>query len=189
VRALILGGTFNPVHIGHLFIAEEVRTLLGYEKVLFVPAFIPVHKDPRPVLDAVHRMRMLALAVSEYPPFLVEDCEIRRGGPSYAIDTVEELVAERGILGKPGLLIGDDLLAGFPTWREAERLVRMVDLVVVRRSGAARAEFPYPHREVENPVLGVSSSEIRRRVAEGRSIRFLVPGGVAEYIERNGLYA
>jgi len=189
VRALILGGTFNPVHIGHLFIAEEVRTTLGYDEVLFIPAFLPVHKDTRPVLDAAHRLRMLALAVCGHPPFRVEDCEIRRGGPSYAIDTVEELAADGRFTGKPGLLIGDDLLPGFASWRDADRLARMVDLVVVHRSGVPEAATCFPHRVVENPVLGVSSSDIRRRIAEGRSIRFLVPDEVRLYIERNGLYA
>jgi nicotinate-nucleotide adenylyltransferase len=189
LRTLIFGGTFNPVHIGHLFIAEEARTLLGYGQVLFVPASIPVHKDPQPVLDPIHRLRMLALALDGHAPFLVEDCEIRRGGPSYAIDTVEELMARHGSPEKPGLLIGDDLTAGFASWRQAERLAGLVDLIVVRRSMGPVTGFPFPHRSVENPVLGVSSSDIRRRTAQGCSIRFLVPEGVREYIERFGLYA
>lgn len=189
MRTLVFGGTFNPVHIGHLFMAEEARTLLGYGSVLLVPASIPVHKDPRPVLDSAHRLRMLALAVAGHAPFTVDDREIRRGGPSYAIDTIEELLEGPRMTEKPGFLLGDDLAAGFASWREAERLARLVDLVVVRRSAAGAASFPFPHRSLENPVLNISSSDIRRRIAEGRSIRFLVPDGVREYIERCGLYA
>jgi nicotinate-nucleotide adenylyltransferase len=189
VRALILGGTFNPVHIGHLFIAEEARTALGYDRVVFVPANIPSHKDPGPVADPPHRLRMLALALAPYPWFQLDDCEVARGGTSYTIDTVGDLAARLGIEGRPGLLIGDDLLAGFPSWKNAPVLAGLVDLIVVRRTAEPAPGFPYPHAALRNPVLSVSSSEIRRRVGEGRTIRFLVPDGVAAYIAETGLYA
>jgi nicotinate-nucleotide adenylyltransferase len=189
VTAAILGGTFNPVHVGHLCLAEEVRSAFGYDRVILVPANQPVHKDPSPVIAGAHRLAMLRLAVAGSEGLLVDDGELVRGGPSWTIDTVEELVPRYGISGRPGLVIGDDLAAGFSTWKDAERLVAAVDLILARRSGARHAPFARPHRIVMNPLMPVSSSDIRRRVAEGRSIRYLTPDPVIDYIAAHGLYA
>jgi nicotinate-nucleotide adenylyltransferase len=188
VKAVILGGTFNPVHYGHLFIAEEVRSAFGYDAAIFVPANQPVHKDPSPVLPAVHRLEMLRRAVQGCPEFLVVESEIKRGGPSYSIDTVEELVDKLDLRGKPGFLIGDDLVEGFPAWKDAGRLSRMVDLFVARRTVVGPLSLEYPHHMVSNAVLPISSSEIRRRLSEGRTVRFLLPDGVLDYIKANKLY-
>jgi nicotinate-nucleotide adenylyltransferase len=188
MRAVVLGGTFNPVHFGHLFVAEEVRTALGYETAIFVPANQPVHKDPGPVLPPAHRLAMLRLAVRGYPGFIVDDGEIERGGPSYSIDTVALLVPRYGIQGKPGFVIGDDLVAGFPTWKNVDELVRIVDLIVARRTLAGPVHLSYPHQTVTNTVLPISSSEIRRRIAEGRTVKFLLPDPVLAYIRDNKLY-
>jgi len=188
VRAVILGGTFNPVHYGHLFIAEEVRSTFGYDVAIFVPANQPVHKDPSPVVPAPFRLEMLRRAVRGRREFLVVESEIKRGGPSYSIDTVEELAQKFSLREKPGFLIGDDLVEGFPEWKDAERLSRMVDLFVARRTMAAPPTLEYPHRVVSNTVLPISSSEIRRRISEGRTVRFLVPDRVLDYIETNKLY-
>jgi nicotinate-nucleotide adenylyltransferase len=189
VTAAILGGTFNPVHIGHLCLAEEVRSAFGYDKVILVPANVPVHKDTSPVIPGAHRLAMLRLAVAGCDSLVVDDGELVRGGPSWTIDTVDELVPRYGITGRPGLVIGDDLAAGFSTWKDAERLVRTVDLILARRSGERHEEFPWPHRTVMNPLITVSSSDLRRRVAEGRSIRFLTPEPVVAYIAAHSLYA
>jgi len=189
VTAAILGGTFNPVHIGHLSLAEEVRSAFGYDRLILVPAAIPVHKDAAPVIPGVHRLAMLRLAVAGSDGLLVDDGELVRGGPSWTIDTVAELVPRYGITGRPGLVIGDDLAAGFSAWKDAERLARTVDLILARRTGERHAEFPWPHRVVMNPLIAISSSDIRRRVAEGRSIRYLTPDAVVAYIADHGLYA
>ena len=189
MTAAILGGTFNPVHIGHLSLAEEVRSAFGYDRLILVPAAIPVHKDAAPVIPGVHRLAMLRLAVAGSDGLLVDDGELVRGGPSWTIDTVAELVPRYGITGRPGLVIGDDLAAGFSAWKDAERLARTVDLILARRTGERHAEFPWPHRVVMNPLIAISSSDIRRRVAEGRSIRFLTPDPVVAYIAAHGLYA
>jgi nicotinate-nucleotide adenylyltransferase len=189
VTAAILGGTFNPVHIGHLCLAEEVRSAFGYDRVILVPANIPVHKDAAPVIPGAHRLAMLRLAIAGCDGLLVDDGELVRGGPSWTIDTVAELVPRYGITGRPGLVIGDDLAAGFSTWKDAERLARMVDLILARRTGERHDAFPWPHRVVMNPLITVSSSDIRRRVADGRSIRFLTPEPVVVYIRTYGLYA
>ncbi len=188
MKALVLGGTFNPVHYGHLFVAEEVRTTLGYDAVIFVPANQPVHKDNGPVIAPAYRVEMLRLAVDDYSPFIVDDGEIARGGPSYSIDTVTDLVPRHGITGKPGFVIGDDLVEGFPAWKNVDELVRVVDLIVARRTSAAPARLPYPHRTVMNTILPISSSEIRQRVTEGRSARFLLPDRVLAYIKDTKLY-
>lgn len=188
MRAAILGGTFNPVHFGHLFIAETVREELGYETVILVPANKPVHKDDTPVIDPAHRLSMLALAVEGNPHLIVDDCDIRRGGKTYSIETVTHLMAAHGISGKPGFIIGDDLLAGFPSWKEAERLARETDLIVVRRTSETPLPFAFPHRLVMNAMLPISSSEIRRRVVAGRSVRYLLPDAVISYMEAHRLY-
>lgn len=188
MRAVILGGTFNPVHYGHLFIAEEVRSTYGYDAAIFVPANQPVHKDPSPILPAPHRLEMLRRAVQGCPEFLVVESEIKRGGPSYSIDTVDELMGKFGLNEKPGYLIGDDLVEGFPSWKDAGRLARMVDLFVARRTLAAPLSLEYPHRVVPNTILPISSSDIRRRISEGRTVRFLLPDPVLEYIKANKLY-
>jgi nicotinate-nucleotide adenylyltransferase len=189
MKAIVLGGTFNPVHYGHLFIAEEARTAFGYDSVILVPANKPVHKDATPVVDPSHRLSMLRLAVRGSPSFLVDDCEIRRGGPTYSIETIDEMVSRHGIDGKPGFLIGDDLVKGFSSWKEADRLARETDLIVARRTSETPLPFPYPHRTAMNAILPISSSEIRARIRGGRNVRFLVPDEVIAYISNHGLYA
>jgi nicotinate-nucleotide adenylyltransferase len=188
MRAVVLGGTFNPVHYGHLFIAEEVRTSLGYDTAIFVPANLPVHKDPSPILAPAHRLAMLRAALEGCAGFLVDAGEIERGGASYSIDTVTDLIPRYGIVGKPGFVIGDDLVAGFPTWKNVDELVRIVDLIVARRTLAGPVQLAYPHRTVTNTVLPISSSEIRRRIGVGRAVRFLLPDPVLAYIRDNKLY-
>ena len=188
MKAVVLGGTFNPVHYGHLFVAEEVRAALGYDAAIFVPASQPVHKDPAPVLDPSHRLGMLRIAVAGNERFIVDTGDIERGGPSYSIESVASLIPRHGIEGRPGFVIGDDLVAGFPTWKDVEELVRIVDLVVARRTGEGAPALQFPHRVVTNTVLPISSSEIRRRIREGRSVRYLLPDAVLAYITDNNLY-
>jgi nicotinate-nucleotide adenylyltransferase len=188
MRLAILGGTFNPVHLGHLFLAEEVQARLAYQAVLFVPANVPVHKTMDFEVGARHRLRMLRLAVSAYRRFLVDDCELRRGGESYSIDTVREVQRRYRPDGKPGLIIGDDLAAGFDTWKEAAELARLTDLIVARRDSAGKRPLRFPCTYLENTLLPVSSSEIRARLAAGLPVRSLLPERVLRYIRRHGLY-
>lgn len=188
MKAVVLGGTFNPVHYGHLFVAEEVRSALGYEKAIFIPSNVPVHKDPSPVLPPHHRLAMLREAINGNDRLLVDDGEIVRGGPSYSIDTLVDLIPRFGIEGKPGFVIGDDLVPGFPTWKNVDQLVRLVDLIVARRTLAGTVALAHEHRDVMNTVLPISSSEIRQRIHEGRSVRYLLPDAVLAYIRDNKLY-
>jgi nicotinate-nucleotide adenylyltransferase len=184
----IFGGTFNPVHVGHLFLAEEVRNRLEYDLILFVPAFIPVHKDVAVEPGPEHRLAMLRLAIGVHPQFKVDDCELVRGGPSYTVDTVREVSGRYAPEDKPGLIIGDDLVGGFGSWKEAGRLAEMTRLIVGNRNSAARVRMPYPCTYVDYSLLPVSSSQIRDRLREGRSVRHLVPEPVHDYIVRHGLY-
>jgi len=188
VRLLLLGGSFNPVHLGHLVMADEVRVQFGYDLVVLVPASSPPHKglegDPGPE----RRLVMLRLAVEGDRAMAVDDAEISRGGISYTIDTIRDLASRYRPEGKPGLILGDDLLAGFPSWREPEAIAAEADLICARRLSAARPSFPFPHRCADNSLLPISSSLVRERVASGGAWAYLVPAGVRDYITENRLY-
>ncbi|UCF98721.1 MAG: nicotinate (nicotinamide) nucleotide adenylyltransferase [Spirochaetaceae bacterium] len=195
MRFAILGGTFNPVHNGHLNVAAEVRSRFLYDRILFIPANIPAHKTMEVDVGAAHRLKMLELAVSRNPDFVVEDCELRRGGTSYTIDTVRDLSARYPIDGKPGLIIGDDLVEDFETWRDVEQLVQRVELIIAHRQSPHRVRIAYPCRYVDNSLFPISSSQIRQDLKEereaaedGRSVRDWLPPDVFDYIQRHDLY-
>lgn len=194
MNCLVLGGSFNPIHLGHLFLGQEVAEEFGYDRVLLVPSFIPPHKSMLDDPGAYARLAMARLAVADDPLFEVDDCEIRRGGVSYTIDTIAHVRERWQPAGKPGLVIGDDLVAGFGTWREPERLAHECGLIVARRSAggngtvAAVLSMPYEHGVAHNLLLEISSTDIRARIASGKPWRRLVPGSVAAYIEDHGLY-
>ncbi len=188
MRVLICGGTYNPVHIGHLYMADEARIRLGYDRVLFVPSNIPAHKRSATIIEPVHRIAMLEIALQPFDDYAVDRCEIDRGGVSYTIDSVREIRRRMRLDGNPGLLIGDDLLEGFNRWMDVETLVNEVDLVVARRLRQPPSSFPYQHTRLDNLLLPISSSDIRERIREGRAFRHLVPAGVDAYISDQRLY-
>lgn len=187
MRLLVIGGSFNPVHWGHLLLAEELLEEFGYDRALFLPAGKPPHKSLQEDPGAEARLDMLRAAVAGDARFLVDPRELERSGPSYTVDSLAELVAAGGLEGKPGLAIGDDLAPGFPSWREPERILELAELVVARRGGGDFA-LPFPHRRASNRLVPVSSSEIRARAREGRSFRYLVPREVYERIRSGGYY-
>lgn len=191
MKTAILGGSFNPVHIGHLILAEEVLSQCGYDRILFIPANIPPHKsidDPGSHI----RLEMLEAATKQFPEFAVSNCEILRRGVSYTIDTVRYLktddVLKGQIDGKPGLIVGDDLLAGFFEWKEPYSLVSEADIIVAHRQYPYRLSLPYPHRYVENTIMPISSSEVRARISSVKAWHSLVPQPVQAIIEQKGLY-
>jgi len=194
MNCLVLGGSFNPIHLGHLLLGQEVANEFGYDRVLLVPSFMPPHKSILDDPGADARLAMARLAVAGDPLFEVDDCEIRRGGVSYTIDTIDYVKGRWQSAGKPGLVIGDDLVAGFGAWRDPERLARSCGLIVARRRAgldgttAASQGLPYEHRIAHNLLLEISSTDIRARIASGKPWRLLVPERVATYIESHGLY-
>jgi nicotinate-nucleotide adenylyltransferase len=188
MKAAILGGTFNPIHYGHLFMADVARTTWGYDRIIFVPSNLPAHKDVPGTIKAGERLRMVRLALAGLSGLSCDPCEIFRGGVSYMIDTVAEIERRYRPQGRLGLIIGDDLVAGFSRWRRAGELAERVDLLVCRRESAGVLDFAFPHRYLDNALLPLSSTAIRSRVATGQTIRFLVPERVRRYIERHGLY-
>jgi nicotinate-nucleotide adenylyltransferase len=192
----VLGGTFDPIHIGHLIIAEEARVRLGLSKVLFVPAGQPWLKQDRDVTAAVHRVEMVGRAIADNPYFELSTLEVERSGPSYTVDTLTTLRKELG--GRTGLffVLGRDTLAELPLWKEPEKVVQLCRLVVPPRLGSRdlkHLEKAIPGLldkviQLAMPVIGISSSEIRQRIAQGLSIRYLVPPEVEKYITEQKIY-
>lgn len=187
MRLLIIGGSFNPVHVGHLILAEEVAREFSYDRVAFVPARQPPHKtiddDPGPAL----RLAMLRAAVEGDPLYLVDDCELVREGPSYTADTLADILARYELEGKPGLVIGDDLASGFASWRDPARVASLADIIVARRSGQ-RYDMAFAHRDAHNMIVPISSTLLRERIREGKAWRSLVPHPVAKLIRDARLY-
>ena len=198
----ILGGTFDPIHIGHLAIAEEAREALGLEQVLFVPTRMPVHKPGRRVTPAEDRVAMVTAAIAGNPSFALDRSEVDRDGPSYAVDTLEGLIAaDRASdrLVEYTFILSAEAYAGLPTWHRPARLLELCRMAVVPHPGVGAAEPAEVDRQVpgalarttllDGPSLDVSGTLIRARVAAGRSIRYLVPDAVIAYIDDHRLYA
>jgi nicotinate-nucleotide adenylyltransferase len=196
----ILGGTFNPVHTGHLILAQCALETLDLEKVLFVPCASPPHKDSSGLASARHRMAMLESAIEEDLRFELCDLEIKRGGRSYSIDTVKEL---RSIYSyrKLHFIVGTDTLPELHLWKDVYELLELCSFAGFARPGFEidslaeedlHLDSPWPGRLLNSVVSGrlvdISSADIRYRVTEGMSIRYLVPSAVEMYIAEHGLY-
>jgi len=199
-RIGIFGGSFDPVHLGHLLIAEKFAQDMKLDVVKFIPAKVSPFKLSYTPTSDKHRLEMLRLAVGSNERFEVDSLELERGGVSYTIDTVASL---RSV--EPDaeyyMLIGVDSLKDFKKWKSPEELLRSVSLVVARRGGEAPPEWSelsglaipevlsgIQERVLDLPAMEISSTDIRRRVERGRSIRYLVPSGVEVYIHSHGLY-
>lgn len=217
MKIAVLGGSFNPVHIGHLALADDVCRSLGYDRVLFVPSFKPPHKKMSCAADSKDRLAMLCRALKKDRRFSAEPCEIERQGISYTIDTVRTLTESyKTVLdGKLGLILGQENAAEFDKWNSAAELASLTDIIIARRQKAAGveissfenvpagdytdgfgsgsyekicSEFKYNFIELKNLILPVSSTEIRARIAQNFGWRYLVPDGVFEYILKHKLY-
>ncbi len=198
MRLGIYGGTFDPVHYGHLLLAEQCREQCALDEVWFIPAGAPPHKDSTNITPAKARIDMLDFALAGIPEFAVSTIEVEREGPSYTVDTLQSLVDEDNSH-ELFLLIGADSLKDLPTWRQPERIRELATVVAVNRGnfdeqqlreqvsllGKRAAERT---RIVEMPGVDISATDIRRRASEGRSVRFLTPRPVVHYISEHGLY-
>jgi nicotinate-nucleotide adenylyltransferase len=196
VNVCILGGTFDPIHTGHLVIAEEARIKLGLSEVLFVPAGQPWLKLDRNITAAAHRVEMVRRAIAGNPHFKLCTLEIERPSPSYTVDTLTILQKQLGSGASLFFILGRDTLAELPLWKEPQKVIRLCRLVVPPRLGSRdlkhlNAAIPGLLDKViqlDMPVIGISSSEIRQRIAQGLSIRYLVPHGVERYITEQRIY-
>jgi nicotinate-nucleotide adenylyltransferase len=201
MRVGILGGTFDPIHLGHLIIAETVRDEMALGKVVFVPAATPPHKQERSIADAAHRLEMVRLAIAGNPAFEVSAVEIERGGVSYTIETIEGLRRSVGDEAKLFLIIGADSVPELTTWKDIDHLVHLCTFVVVARPGyriedLIREEIglaPDTRQRVLRHYIDavrvdISSTDLRARLAEGRSVRYRLPEAVEHYIRSKGLY-
>ena len=195
MRLGLFGGTFDPPHTGHLIAAQDAALALRLDRVLFVPAALPPHKQHRTVTPAPYRLRMLTLALGADARFALDALELERPGPSYTVDSLREL--RDRLPGEWTLLLGADQYAEFGTWREPEEVRRLATIGVLERGGAPAR--PAPAAVVQEEPDGVvrvavtrvdiSSTAIRQRVSAGVSIRYLVPAGVEAFIAETGLYA
>ena len=211
-RVAVLGGSFNPIHYGHLLLADEILEQLGLDRVLFVPAAAPPHKPAAQLAPAADRFEMVRLAIAGHPRFAVSDVELRRSGPSYTVDTLEALAAGGDAL---FLVVGSETFLDLLSWREPRRVASLARLVVIPRAGSAfdpesaaaqkvlreiGVDGGFVHADAGRPLpargvvvahatsLPLSASELRRRVREGRSLAFRLPPATIEYIRARGLY-
>ncbi len=187
-RIGILGGTFNPIHIGHLVSAQFVSERLKLDKVIFIPSYLPPNKSRKAVIDAVHRYNMVKLAIKGNDLFDVSDFEIKKKGVSYSIDTLEFFHKNFSSKIRLFFIIGTDNIAGLHTWHRIDDILRLATFVAVSRPGTGSLRGKIDVRRVDIPVLDISSSFIRKRIASGKTVRYLIPDAVIRYIQRHKLY-
>ena len=198
MRTGIFGGTFDPIHNGHLTVAEYVCAEIALDHVLFIPAGRPWFKESQTVTDAKHRLEMTRLAVADIPHFAVSDVEVRREGPTYTIDTLTELRREKGEGVEVYFILGIDALNEFHRWRRPCDVLDMAAIVGVTRPGAETVDRAALDsiREgasdevvvVDGPRIDISAADIRRRMSEGLSVRSMIPRAVEDYAKRHVLY-
>ncbi len=195
----IMGGTFDPIHYGHLVLAEQIRTKFNLDRIYFIPSGNPPHKDSGRVSDKRHRFNMTLLATVTNPHFEVSKLEINKEGPSYTIDTVKAILGKINEQDRIFFITGADALRELDTWKDPEELFRLCSFIGATRPGYDRREVEMKIEKMQTdygasidltevPALAISSTEIRDRVQSGLSIKYLVPESVEQYIYKNGLY-
>lgn len=190
----IMGGTFDPIHTGHLVAAERAREEAGLDQVWFMPAHVPPHKDHAPLASGEDRLAMVRLAVAGNPHFAATDFELRLGGTSYTVDTMSILVRQYPEY-RFFSIIGADMVMYLPSWHRIGELVKLISFIGLQRPGTELALDTLPPdirgsvTIADMPLLDISSTDLRRRLADGRSVRYLIPDPVRAYMEEKGLYA
>ena len=193
MRLGVLGGTFDPPHVGHLIVAEFAREQLHLDSVRFIPAGDPWRKAGRDIAAAPHRLAMTRLAVADNESFAVDDREVQRSGPSYTVDTLRE-IKEQSLPpdGELFFVLGEDALVDLPYWRDPAAIAALARIAVVPRAGNPPVDLPFVSERVvrvEMPYIGINSTLVRERTRLGLSLRYLVAPAVAAYIREQGLYA
>lgn len=195
----ILGGTFDPIHYGHLITAQWAKENFALDKVIFIPAGMPPHKTDKAVLSAKHRYQMTLLATIDVPYFEVSSMEIHREGPSYTIDTIKELSAYYSSKTEIFFITGADSILELHTWNRYEELLKSCHFIAATRQGYDTKEFlkrigeiqqKYGKRifNMEIPAVGISSTELRSRIQAGKTVKYLIPSSVEKYIKKYRLY-
>lgn len=182
----ILGGTFNPVHLAHLVMADQAGKNLGLDEVYLMPSYQPPHVDEKKTIDASRRLKMLELAIADNPFLKIETIELTRKGKSYTYDTMKALTQNNPETDYY-FIIGGDMVEYLPKWYKIDELVTMVNFVGIQRTGYT-TETPYPVIWVDVPEIDISSTKIRQKIQQGCSVRYLVPDKVIDYIQKEGLY-
>jgi nicotinate-nucleotide adenylyltransferase len=188
LRIGIFGGTFNPIHLGHMAMAQKAMEKCRLSKVIFVPTALPPHKKIARLASARHRYHMVALAIKGNPRFEISDYEIQKGGKSYTIDTVRHFQRALPRGAKVFFIIGEDNLAALDTWKNIDDILEIVTFIVVNRPGFKNKQKKIPFQSVNMPGMDISSSYLRRGIVQGKTIKYLVPENVLEYIEKHQLY-
>ncbi|MDR1929029.1 MAG: nicotinate (nicotinamide) nucleotide adenylyltransferase [Treponema sp.] len=192
MKLAVLGGSFNPIHLGHLYLADTVLSILDFDRVLLVPAHTSPFKPETPGASPRDRLDMVLASVAASPRLGVDDLEMRRGGISYTADTLEEIIKQYRPEGKPALILGDDLAKDFAGWKRAAEIAERAELIIARRvsdpSNGRPPSFPFPCTPVRNEIMEISSAMVRDRIGRGGAWRSLVPQGARFIIEERGLY-
>jgi nicotinate-nucleotide adenylyltransferase len=184
----LLGGTFDPIHIGHLLMARTALEQMDLDQVIFIPSCVPPHKKSPTLFSAMDRLEMVRLAVTQVPEFAVSDFEIQKGGRSYSVDTVRHFRGISPTSAKLYFIVGGDAISQLDTWKDADQLKTMCSFVSVNRPGYSRGDAELKYHAVTMNGIEMSSTEIRRRILQGKSIQFLVPDAVLGYIRDKKLY-
>jgi nicotinate-nucleotide adenylyltransferase len=184
----VLGGTFNPIHIGHLILADEVRQRLGLDKVFFIPAYLPAHKEAKDLLSAQERLRMVKLALKDNPYLEALDLELRRKGKSYSIDTLRALRQAFPQIKKFFFIVGSDALTYLDSWKDIDEVMKLAKFVVASRPNYPLKNLPRDILTLVIESVDISGFRLRQRLKNNESVRYYLPKEVHKYIERKGLY-
>lgn len=194
MKLAILGGSFNPIHIGHLYLADAVLAMLNYDRIILVPTFQSPFKVGAEGASPQDRMEMLAASIPGDPRLTLDDCEIRRQGLSFTIDTIHQIIERYKPCGKPGLILGDDIAATFDQWQKPDEIAELVDFIIAGRLAdtqagkSALAAFAYKYTALDNEIINVSSRMVREKISASQNWRYLVPSGARYLIEDRSLY-